>query len=68
MSAEPQHPRRPAWRVVRAMERELKRQGAISGEGIDSMGRARPNGMAAHIDLAALAEVTVLALQREFGF
>lgn len=61
--------RRPAWRVVRAMERELvhqsERYGMDDVSPLDSMGRIKLTGT---LDLAALASATEHALRKEFGF
>lgn len=61
--------RRPAWRVLRAMERELSNQhenyGVADVSSLDSMGRVTITGT---VDLAALAAATEQALRREFGF
>jgi hypothetical protein len=67
MSAEPHHERRPAWRVLRAMERELQNQGRTDAL---AAGRLNFDGeieLAGAVDLAALAHVAEMALRSEFG-
>lgn len=69
MATLPLSERRPAWRVLRAMERELAHQHDKYGIGdlssLDSMGRITITGT---LDLAALATATEHALRKEFGF
>lgn len=59
--------RRPAWRVLRAMERALRAQHRTKLitqlSGLDSNGRLIVSGQ---IDLASLAEATANALKAEF--
>ncbi len=61
--------RRPAWRVLRAMERELSHQFEIYGvkdlSSLNSLGQVTITGT---LDLAALADATEHALRKEFGF
>ena len=70
MSAEPEafRERRRAWRVLRAMERELRRQ---NGDGlVGSLSPLDENGrldVSGRVDLAAMAEVAAFALKQEFG-
>lgn len=68
MSVEPIYDRRPSWRVIRAIHRELRRQSLdcdVSNLGqLTDMGQADVVGI---VDLAMLAFVTEQSLRREFG-
>lgn len=69
MSKQPISERRPAWRVLRAMERELSHQYELYGvkdlSSLNSHGQITLTGT---LDLAALADATENALRKEFGF
>ena len=67
MSVAFRHERRPAWRVVRALERglhEQSRHGALTVvTALDADGRVVVHGT---VDLAALAQIAEHALRAEF--
>lgn len=54
--------RRPAWRVVRAMAAELQMQGVV-GSMLNEHGQIEVSGK---VDLAHLANIVEVALEREF--